>query len=257
MHELDGKKIKDLLPDGYKGLEVIVYDCIDSTNTEAKRLFKKDGNNMLVCAAEQTAGRGRSGKSFFSPEKTGVYFSLVIARKMPLSIAVKATAAAAVAVVEAVEELTGKKPMIKWVNDIFLDGKKVCGILTEAISSDEKNLADGLIVGIGINISTVDFPDEIKEIAGSLGENSVNKNQLIAIICEKLLEFSEDLENPYVVGKYRDSSLVIGREITYERNGEAFTATALDIDENFGLVVRKSDGGKETLTSGEISIKVK
>ena len=255
MLSLDSKKISSLLPDRYKGIDVFVYDSIDSTNTEAKRIFEKGKNNMLLCAEKQTAGRGRHGKSFYSPEKTGVYFSLVIKRTMALTYASRVTTAAAVAVCEAIEELTDKKPKIKWVNDIFLDGKKICGILTEAIPSEKKNSADGLITGIGINILTTDFPYEIRDIAGSLGEKTIDKNLLVSKITEKIFDFAKNLENPKIIEEYKARSLVIGRDISYETNGEKHTATAVDIDENCSLVVKLSDGKTVTLTSGEISIK--
>jgi BirA family biotin operon repressor/biotin-[acetyl-CoA-carboxylase] ligase len=257
MISLNGERIKSLLRENGKGIEIRIFDEIDSTNTEAKRVFKKGESDMLIIAEKQTAGRGRQGKSFYSPEKTGVYFSLVINREMPLSFAVKATPAAAVAVAETVEELTDKKPEIKWVNDVFIDGKKVCGILTEAVRSEKSGFADGLIIGIGINVSTVDFPDEIKNIAGSLGKEPIDKNLLISRICERVFDLANDLENPKIIEEYKSRSLVLGKEISYEINGGRITATAVDIDKNFGLVIKHSDGKTETLTSGEVSVKVK
>lgn len=257
MIALSVERIKPLLPEKGKGIDLIIYDSIDSTNTEAKRLFEKGKNNMLICAEKQTAGRGRQGKSFYSPEKTGVYFSLVLNRVFELNLAAKVTTAAAVAVAEAIEELTGKEPKIKWVNDIYIDNKKICGILTEAIPSDKKGYCDGLVTGIGINISTVDFPDEIKDIAGSLETESLDGNLLVSKICDKILRFGNDLENPTIVEKYKSRSLVLDKEITYEKDGETRNATAIDIDNNCSLVIKNPDGKILILTSGEVSIKVK
>ena len=257
MFSLDSSKIKALLTDNGEGLDVCVFKSIDSTNTQAKRVFKKGENGMLLCAEMQTAGRGRQGKSFYSPEKTGVYFSLVLNREMPLNLAARATTAAAVAVAKTVEELTDKRAKIKWVNDVFVDGRKVCGILTEAIPSEKKDYADGIIVGIGINVSTVDFPDEIKDIAGSLESGNIDKNLLVAKIVNNIYDFPFDFENPKIIEEYKARSLVLGRQISFVKNGETCTATAVDIDKDCGLVIKLPDGETQTLTSGEISIKLK
>ena len=254
---LDRERIKSLLPDSCRDMEILVFDTIGSTNTEAKRLVS-DGakRNMLICAEEQTAGRGRHGKSFYSPEKTGIYMSIVIHRELPLNLAAGATTAAAVAVCEAIEKLTEKRPKIKWVNDIFLDNKKICGILTEAVSGDDKSVADSLVIGIGINISTVDFPDDLKQTAGSLNEENIDKNVLVSKITEKVIAYTKDLENPTHIEKYKERCFVLGRKITYFKNGETLSATAVDIDENAGLVIKNETGETLTLNSGEISIKI-
>ena len=253
---LEKEKIKSFLLPENRDVDISVFESIDSTNTEAKRRLENgDKRTMLICAEGQTAGRGRHGKSFYSPEKTGVYFTLVIHPDIPLSLAARATTAAAVSVVEAIRELTDKKPLIKWVNDVFLDGKKICGILTEAVSPTDRTKAESLIIGIGINISTSLFPDEIKDTASSLGENELDKNELIARICNYLFGYAESLNNPTHIEKYKKYSLVLGKEITYEKNGRAFFARAVDIDENGSLKV-ETENGIETLDSGEISIKL-
>ncbi|MBO4339642.1 MAG: biotin--[acetyl-CoA-carboxylase] ligase [Clostridia bacterium] len=256
MLSLDSEKIKSLLPEEYTGTEIIVFNVIDSTNSEAKRVFVKDGKDMLIVAGKQTAGRGRHGKSFYSPEETGIYMSLVVHADLPLNHAARATTAAAVAVCKAIEKLTDKKPEIKWVNDIFINNKKVCGILTEAVSTAGSRTADALIIGIGINVYTSDFPDEIKDIAGSLNENGLDKNSLIAEICKGVFGYAADLFSDGFIEEYRKRCFVIGKEISYERNGERFFATAVDIDENGGLIIKNTDGEISTLQSGEISIKM-
>lgn len=253
---LDAGKIKDLLPEKDKGIDISVYQSIDSTNSEARRLFKKGGDSLLICAEMQTCGRGRHGKSFYSPEKTGIYMSVAVQCDLPLICAARATTAAAVAVCEAIEELTDKKPQIKWVNDIFVGGKKVCGILTESVLSDKNDITDGLIIGIGVNISTVDFPNEIKDIAGSLETKTLDRNALIACICKYLLEYMRNLDSNEHIEKYRARCFVLGRIITYEENGKKISATALDIDKNGGLVVKTQSDEILTLQSGEISIKI-
>ncbi len=254
--DIEKNALKKLFLNNKRDIDVFVYESIDSTNTQAKHLFKRDGKDMLICSKMQTAGRGRSGKSFYSPDKTGVYMSVVLHGEMPLTVAAKATTAAAVAVCQAIEELTDKKPQIKWVNDIFLDKKKICGILTEAVPSENRNTADGLIIGIGLNVSTESFPDELKDIAGSLDSEEIDKNLLVFHICDKLLKYSENLEDPSVIEKYKARCLVLGKKITFSKNGETFFAYALDIDKNGGLIVKTENGETLTLNSGEISIKI-
>jgi len=253
---LDKEKIKSLLPEKHKGIEIAVFESIDSTNNEAKRVFRKGGKDMLICSEKQTSGRGRQGKTFYSPDKTGIYMTVVIHPDLPLNFASRATTATAVAVCEAIESTTDKKPGIKWVNDIFVDNKKVCGILTEAVSLENDNIADGLIIGIGINISTTRFPDEIKNIAGSLNAKEVNRNVLIAEIFKRVTDYTSDLQNPSYIEKYKNRCFVLGKEITFERNGKTHKAIAMDVDKNGGLIIRTPDGKTETLQSGEISIKI-
>lgn len=236
-----------------KDIEVLYYPSIDSTNNCCKRLLA-DGKNgvFLVTADEQTAGRGRQGKSFYSPALTGIYFSLVIRPQTSLQNAVTATTAAAVAVCRAIERLTDKKPKIKWVNDVYLDGKKICGILTEAITNFEDGTVDSVIIGIGINIKTVDFPNDI-ESAGSLNAR-VSRSRLIAGIVNELIQISEDGYRSFI-DYYRSHSLVIGEKIKFIRDGKVTPATAVAIDEAGGLEVRLENGEHTILRSGEISIR--
>lgn len=234
-------------------IDVLYYPSIDSTNNECKRLLANGKQGVfLVTADEQTAGRGRQGKSFYSPALTGVYFSLVIRPKTSLSNAVTATSAAAVAVCKAIETLTDLKPKIKWVNDVYLHGKKVCGILTEAITDFEEGVVDSVIIGIGINIKTFDFPDEIVD-AGCLN-TKISRSALIAQIANELLNIAQ---GDYIsfIDYYRSHSLVIGEKINFIKNGKITPAIATAIDETGGLEVLLENGEKTILRSGEISIR--
>ncbi|MCD7871975.1 MAG: biotin--[acetyl-CoA-carboxylase] ligase, partial [Clostridiales bacterium] len=133
-------------------IDVLYYPSVDSTNSCAKSIAAGgDSRTLLITADEQTAGRGRQGKSFYSPPKTGIYMTLVIHPDLPLQNAVTATTAASVAVCRAVEKLTRLKPEIKWVNDVYLNGNKICGILTEAVSDFEAGIVTSVIIGIGMN----------------------------------------------------------------------------------------------------------
>ena len=234
-------------------LDVIYYPIVDSTNNCCKRLIAegKDGE-FLVVAEQQSAGRGRQGKSFYSPSGTGVYFSLALNPLVPLQNAVTATTAASVAVCKAIEKTTNKKPKIKWVNDVYLDGKKICGILTEAITNFEEGIVNNVIIGIGININTFDFPDDV-ENAGCLGEK-IDRSLLIAEVCNELVNIANgDIKS--FIDYYRSHSLVIGEKIKFIKNGEVTPATAIAIDETGGLEVELENGERTVLRSGEISIR--
>ena len=207
---------------------------------------------MLVVGGEQTAGRGRQGKSFYSPAKTGVYLSLVIHPMSRLQDAVTATTAAAVAVCRAVEDLTDKKPGIKWVNDVYLDGRKICGILTEAVTDFETQTVTSVIVGIGINVSTESFPDDV-ENASCLNVN-VSRARLIAAVANELNRIVNSSYEDYI-DYYRSRSIIIGEDIDVVINGEHTYARALGIDNQGGLEIQLSDGTLTTLHSGEISIR--
>lgn len=234
-------------------IEVLYYPTIDSTNNECKRLIAdgKDGV-FLVTADEQTAGRGRQGKSFYSPAMTGIYFSLVIRPKTSLQNAVTATTAASVAVCQAIENLTDLKPKIKWVNDVYLEGKKVCGILTEAITNFEEGIVECVIIGIGINIKTFDFPDGV-DGAGSL-DIKISRSALIAEITNRLLNIAGGDYQSFI-DYYRSHSMVLGEKIHFIKNGVATQAIATAIDEQGGLEVELLSGEKTVLRSGEISIR--
>lgn len=240
--KLDGEKIKAALN---FNAEVLTYDAVSSTNELAAGLADKTDNSVLVLAESQTDGRGRNGKSFYSPDGTGLYFSLLTHPKSDFYSMNTVTCAAAVAVVRAIEKLTDLKPKIKWVNDIYIDEKKVCGILCRAMGGNGQ--VEHLVTGIGINISTEIFPDEIKDIAGALN-CAVDKNILAAEIANNLMSITDYMD------EYREKSCVLGREITYYISGVPHAGKAVDIDGNGGLVV--SDGKeKTTLTGGEITVR--
>jgi BirA family biotin operon repressor/biotin-[acetyl-CoA-carboxylase] ligase len=244
---LDRERIIAKLND--KTAEVLVFDTVGSTNDVAKELCK-DGRQHLVVANAQTNGRGRQGKSFFSPEGSGLYFSLTVNTDKPDFSFTGVTCAAAVACTRAIEKLTALRPQIKWVNDIYVDNKKVCGILVQAVT--ENGRITRLIIGIGVNVSTSDFPEEIKNIAGSLG-NSVDRSILTAEIVNNILELL--MQEPCLyIGEYKSKSNVLGREIIYIKDGIRHHATAVDIDGAGGLVVEEGKD-KITLTSGEISLR--
>jgi len=235
------------------GVDVVVLQTVDSTNSEAKRRIRAGCRETLLLAAEaQTAGRGRQGKSFYSPGGTGVYMTLAVHPHVPLTDAVSVTTKASVAVCRAIRSTTGLRPEIKWVNDLWLNGKKICGILVEAVPG-EAGMAGSLVIGVGINVTTTDFPPELSE-AASLGR-MVDRNELIAAIARELLRETADLRDTSYLEDYRAWSLVLGRPVSWVLNGERREALALEIDDDGGLVILDQDGSRRTLRSGEISVR--
>lgn len=234
--------------------DVLYYPSVDSTNNECKRLLAHGKQGVFLVVSDcQTAGRGRQGKAFVSPANTGIYFSLVIRPNTSFKNAVTATTAASVAVCMAVEELTDKKPVIKWVNDVYLDGRKICGILTEAITNFEDGTVESVIVGIGINLKEGAFPKELKDIVGFL-DVDINKNLLVARVIDNLVKINTGDYKTFI-DYYRTHSMVIGQKIRIIKGDEQIEATALAIDQQGGLEVQLENGEKTVLRSGEISIR--
>lgn len=240
------------------GAVMEIHDTIDSTNNRAKELAKQGvPHGFLVAANRQTSGRGRLGRSFFSPEGMGVYISYVLRLPVPVEKMLLVTPLAAVAVARAIEETADEQVKIKWVNDLFLHDKKVCGILCEA----SPEICDGrpsyLVLGIGVNVAPVTFPPELKDIATSIGnecKKPVSRNRLIAEISNQLEGLLSRLEPADFMGEYRLRSNVIGRRVRVLSGSVSFEALVRDIDDEGRLVVEK-DREVLRLSSGEISIR--
>ena len=231
---------------------VFAYETLDSTNAEARRRPNAPPGSLFV-AETQTAGRGRMGKSFFSPGQSGLYMSLVLAAPAPEEMLLT-TPAAAVAVCEALEALTPLCPRIKWLNDLYLGGKKVCGILTEAVADAETQQIRRLVVGIGINCRGADFPPELAEIAGSLNLVGVSRSRLAGEIVRRLEDRMAHLGSASLMAAYRARSLMPGRRVRYQQNGQFFAGTAEGVDDQGRLLVRLEGGGLAALDSGEVQL---
>lgn len=240
--------------------ELYVYDSIDSTNDEGKRrAIAGSVNGTLIVANEQTAGKGRRGRAFFSPSDTGVYLSILLKLGLDFSQSVFITTAVSVAVCRAIEKVCKIQCEIKWVNDVYVQGKKVCGILTEAVSDFETGTIDSIIVGIGVNVKTNDFPEDIKQRAASLLKQDYKtgiRNELVAEIYQQVMNVCADLQEKTFMKEYKERSIVIGKNIRYTSNNEWKNAVVLDIDEAGGLVIQSEAEGRKTLNSGEITIRV-
>ena len=252
---LSAAGVRAALGETCAGLRVRVYETLDSTNQEAKRLLAAgEPCPMLLLAEEQTAGRGRRGRGFYSPAGEGLYMTLALQPRAALSQATLLTAAAAVAVAQAVEALTALACQIKWVNDVYLDGKKLCGILTEASGSFEADALSSVCAGIGVNVRTRDFPEELAGRACSLWPLAVSRNRLAAEIAVRLLNFAADLGARDFLEEYRRRSLVLGKAVTFTRGGGERRALAVGIGENGELIVRYDDGREEALNAGEVRL---
>lgn len=242
--------------------KITVYQETDSTNTRL-RLMAMDGapHGTAVVADKQTEGRGRLGRKFISPSGSGIYFSILLRPDTDMTGAIPVTTAAAVAVCESIRELTGRDAGIKWVNDIYIGGKKICGILTEAQASVENGGLDSVIVGIGINFRArpEEYPEDVQARAGWIyrdDEEGVSRNVLAADIIDRVIYFADHLEDRAFIEPYRKYSIVTGRDIVCIKGNERFDARAVDIDENGGLIIDTADG-RQTLSTGEISIRWK
>lgn len=250
---LSAEGIRLNLPDKFQQLPIEVFRSVASTNTEAKTAALRGmPHGTIIAADEQTAGRGRFGKSFYSPAETGLYMSVILKPDKPLSDCIFITMAAACAVAGSIEELCGIRTGIKWVNDIFCGGRKICGILTEAMSDFESGMADTVIVGIGVNILTKDFPEDISGTAGCLGKFT-ERNRLCALTAARLLDLFSSGDDSALIREYRERSIALGREVSYLRDGVKYSGKALEIDDS-GCLVIETDSGRERLRSGEISI---
>lgn len=231
-------------------MQVYVVEEVDSTNTWARRLLSEGKTEAALLAAEyQTAGRGRQGKSFYSPRGTGLYMTLLLPWNQSVDSPVQITVEASVAVCRALETLTGQPFQIKWVNDIYQHGKKVCGILAEAVTDWEQGVIRHLILGVGVNVRKTDVPEELQDIVGWL-DCPVDRNILAA-------EIANQMANPgCAAAYYKAHSLVLGQNIRYLENGQWKDARAVDIDDEGGLVIRLESGEMHTLKSGEISVRL-
>ena len=250
--KLSAEEIAILARDFYP----VVFDEVGSTNDEAKRLaIANKGKNLIVAANAQRDGRGRRGRSFYSPCDTGVYFSVVVHPDIQPEKSVLVTTAAALATAEVIEDLTGKRALIKWINDVYVDGKKCVGILTEATLDCESGKFDNVVVGIGVNVTTSAFPEDISDRAGSIG--SVSRNELIAKISEKLLRYTEPLTGEFM-HEYERRCFVIGKTVTVtEKNGSEYEAEAVGLTDMGELLVENSDGKRFVLNNEEVSVKVR
>lgn len=258
------------LVSNHQNLYIECFKEIDSTNTYAKKLLseRNDVKTGIIVAESQTAGRGRLGRTFYSPSNTGIYLSVIYSPENGVTQPAKLTASSAVAVCRAIRNVFGTESSIKWINDIFIDGKKVCGILTEGFTNFETGMIESAIIGIGVNIkdNPQAMPEDVKKVAGSILGEAAEKSEsritegsrcvLAAEISAQVLKVLEE-EPSKVMEEYRAASFLIGTEVQVfpvAGGEESYKATVVDIDENAGLVVRLDDGSTKVLSSGEVTL---
>jgi len=228
--------------------DVHLFEETSSTQLEAKISGQ---TNTLYLAGRQTATYGRFGRGYFADEG-GIYMSLCLRPNLSFEELPQYTLLMAAATISAIERLTSKRPQIKWVNDIYLDGKKIAGILTESAAFGE-NLTQ-IIIGIGINFAITDFPEELADKAGTLFEKENTPVTPVELIAEIWSEFDR-LSREDFLSFYKAHSFILGKTVQFQRNGESFEGLASDLTDKGELVVTFPNGGSQILSSGEISLK--
>ena len=238
------------------GAEIRILKTVDSTNTHAKALAAQGApHGTVVLADHQTGGRGRLGRSFSSPAGLGIYCSVILRLDAPPRELLRLTPMAAEAVRRAIVQTTGLTPRIKWINDLVLEGKKLCGILTEL----GKTL-DHVIVGIGVNCGQQreDFPPELRDTVTSLSmHRPTEREPVIQAMLQQLRQASDALlhdPRPWM-DSYKRHCLTIGKDVQLIRADEIRQAHVDDMDEDGALLVTLPDGTKETVFSGEVSVR--
>ena len=233
---------------------------IDSTNSRAKELASEGAvHGTTVVADMQSAGRGRLGRAFVSPSGKGLYMSVIIRPDYPTETASLITSATACAAAEAVENLCGSEVRIKWVNDLYMHGKKICGILTEASLGLEMRTLDYAVIGIGVNVRKIgeSFDSDLSMRATSIEDVTdlkLNRNELCAEILNCLEKYLDSLEERGFLAEYRRRELLTGNLITANIGGETITAKAVGIDDNANLIAELPDGSTRHLGSGEANL---
>ncbi len=228
-------------------IPVFSYDTIDSTNEQARRFLQENACERAVFVSNaQTAGKGRLGRSFYSPADTGLYMTYVFRTDGLSRETLRITTAASVAVAQALN--CGAQ--IKWVNDLYLRGKKICGILTETVITD----CTYVLIGIGINLTTAQFPEDLRHKAGAVGK-TLCRETLVADLCDRLSQTVEQLSSPAYLEYYRQHMLGLGQEITYVEDGIPHKAQMQGITD-WGELIVLENGRERLLYSGEISLRL-
>ncbi len=238
-----------------RDIDISVKNHTASTNADMREWAKSSpARPALIVAESQSGGRGRMGRSFLSPEG-GLYMTLGFPAKLPIERALGVTSCAAVAICRAIEAVAGAECGIKWVNDIYLCGGKLAGILVEAINDYEKMLSEYLIIGIGVNTGEAPYVDADYAIS-ALHDPSI-RERLCAAITDEIFEVirsGADFSN--YIKEYRRRSTVLGKEISFAENGKYICGTVVGITNTGALEVKCGDGTL-LLSSGEISLRIK
>ena len=239
------------------------FSTIDSTNNQAKLLAKQGApHGTVLIAGMQTKGRGRMGRSFSSPADHGIYLSVILRPNVPAQKLLHLTCATAVAMSDAVKNVCGHRPQVKWINDLIMKNKKLGGILTELSFDAKTGLVDYAVIGVGINCTQQpdDFPEELRNIAISLQTATgtpVSREQLAAAMILEFQKMDADLfaQRNAIMDRYRKDCITLNREVTIVRDNDQRIATALDIEDDGALKVRYQDGTVSRIQSGEAQVR--
>jgi BirA family biotin operon repressor/biotin-[acetyl-CoA-carboxylase] ligase len=239
---------------------VLLFDSLESTNNTAKEYISLGySHGTFIIANEQTAGKGRLGRSFYSPKDTGIYLSVILdVNYLPNNDFTHLTANCALLVSKTIDLVTQKTSYIKWVNDILIDNKKVCGILLESVF-DSSNYVSHIVAGIGVNVSTIVFPSDITNKATSLLNNNRKnevKNMMIGFLINTISSSDDWLIDPNNHTNYVNRSIVINKNVDVIMPNETFKAFITGIDDDYRLIIKKESGEVITLYGGEISIRL-
>ncbi len=256
--------IRKHLADTLADMPLWVHESIDSTNTEARRLTERQlSAPYLVVAHAQTAGKGRLGRSFYSPPGSGLYMTLALDIKADEEMFSRITPAAAVAASRALEAVCQKQVEIKWVNDLYLSGKKISGILTEAIPTDD---GARVLIGIGINITTRIFPEGMRNPAGAVlaqTDAPVDLSLLCATVVNCLVQALRRDHAEETLSYYRSRLMLVGRRVMCSRNFApdgtpdpscATVGSVIGVDDDYGLILQLDDATQTVLRGGELSV---
>ncbi len=250
------KLLRSLSPEVGASLDfrrIYVFGRVNSTGYIARK-YIANGRKIpaLFIAKSQTEGRGRTPHTFHSPSG-GLYMTYALGETD--NTAAEITAAAGAAVCRAIDKLTGLKCAIKWVNDVYIGGKKVAGILAEGVTAHD-GYGTRAILGIGVNVREVKFPDEVKKIATSIEEACGKRLCIMRLAGEILSEYKRLLGSPEALAEYKKRCIFLGKEVTVNAYIETYSATAVAIEDDYGLTVELESGERRTLYSAEVSIKI-
>lgn len=249
--------ILSLLPEDIRTrVSIELEECVSSTNDLLKQSARKGApEGCILIARRQTAGKGRLGRTFESPEGTGLYMSILLRPTIPLSESLLITTAAAAAAAETAEHITGKPAAIKWVNDVFVCGKKVCGILTEGAADIESGGLEYAVLGIGMNISAPEGGFDA-EVAGALFDTPAPMRTAAAAaeLITRFFAYYDDICAKPFLEAYRSRSMVTGKNVNVITPRGSYPARVLAVEEDFSLRICLENGNEELLRSGEVSI---
>lgn len=239
--------------------EVIVLDEVDSTNNYLKDLAKKGiQRDILVVANRQTGGKGRLGRTFVSNKASGIYMSLLVRPDIPIDLVKKVTCMVSVATSKAIDQLANTSTSIKWVNDIYLNKKKICGILTEGVVLAEENKMEYIVIGIGVNCYHQDFGEELSKKATSIEDElhiRISRNALIGEIANQIRFYLNDFEgqSKTFMKEYKEKSFIIGMNVELQKGSSTTFAKVVDINEEGELIVEDANQKIQSFSSGEIT----